>query len=116
MLLLQQLAELQKENDRLQGKLRGTEQAAIVAIKDKEVSAAKQKAAVVTNQSQDSEISKLKQQISELQLQLENSLSNKGGVANQVGGAADEEKLLTTTVSTGSVEFSCHGDVFSMSY
>ena len=34
-----------------------------------------------------------------------------------MGGADDElkEKLLTTTVSTGSVEFSCHGDVFSMS-
>ena len=40
-------------------------------------------------------MSKLKQQISELQLQLENSLSNKGG------GADDElkQKLLTTTVS-----------------
>lgn len=92
-LLRKQLADLQKENDRLQGKLKETEQAAIVAIRDKEVSAAKQKAAVVTSQSQDSEISKLKQQISELQLQLENSLSNKGG------GADDElkQKLLTTT-------------------
>lgn len=69
-----------------------------MAIKDKEVTAAKQKAAIVTTPSQDgsvTEISQLRQQISQLQIQLENSSSNKGGVAN------DElkEKLISTTVS-----------------
>ena len=58
------------------------------------------------------EISKLKQQISELQIQLESS-SNKGGVADQGGGANDamREKLISTTVSNGLYASSCHGNV-----
>lgn len=112
---------MQKENERLQSRLKETEQAAIVAIRDKEVATAKQNA-VKTLSSQDeqevTEISKLKQQISELQVQLESS-SNKGGVADQGGVANDamREKLISTTVSNGFYTSSCHGDVLlSMNY
>lgn len=47
------------------------------------------------------EISKLKQQISELQVQLENNSTNKGGGADQGCVATDalREKLISTTVS-----------------
>ena len=106
---------MQKENERLQSRLKDTEQAAIVAIRDKEVAMTKQNAAK-TPSSQDeqqvTEISKLKQQISELQAQLESS-SSKGGGADQVGGANDamREKLISTTVSIGLYICSCHGDV-----
>lgn len=95
----QQLAELQRDNERLQGKLREAEQAAIVAIRDKELTVAKHKES--HDDKQVTQISKLKQHISELQVQLENSSSNKGGVADQGGGANDElrEKLISTTVS-----------------
>ena len=103
---------MQKENERLQGRLKDTEQAAIVAIRDKEVATAKQNAVKTPSSQEVTEISKLKQQISELQAQLESS-SNKGGVADQGGVANDamREKLISTTVSNGLYTSSCHGDV-----
>ena len=88
------------------GKLRETEQAAITAIRDKE--AKEKEVPMVTASSQLTEISKLKQQISELQTQLENSSINKGGGATD----AMKDKLITTTVSIELIfELSCHGDV-----
>ena len=56
---------------------------------------------IETQDEQVTEISKLKQRISELQVQLENTASNKGGVAEQEGVANDalKEKLISTTVS-----------------
>jgi len=83
-------------------KLKETEQAAVVALRDKDV--AKQKS-VATPAPQDDqqvmEISKLKQQISELKVQLEKNSVDKGGGADQGGGANDalRDKLISTTVS-----------------
>lgn len=75
-----------------------------MALRDKDANALKQKAIVTTTPLQDeqvTEVSKLKQKIEELQVQLEKSSISKGNGADQGGGADDavREKLVSTTVS-----------------
>ena len=74
--------------------------------------------AIVTQNEQVTEISKLKQRISELQVQLENTSSDNGDVAEQgvVANDALKDKLSSTMVSDILVNC-CHGDgIVSMNY
>ena len=74
--------------------------------------------AIVMQNEQVTEISKLKQRISELQVQLENTSSDNGGVAEQgvVANDALKDKLSSTMVSDILVNC-CHGDrIVSMNY
>lgn len=74
-----------------------------MAIKDKEAASTKHKTTTAQNE-QVTEITKLKEQISKLQVQLEKS-SSKGSGAGQGGGADDamRDKLISTTVNVVTV-------------
>ena len=94
---LQQLAEVQKENERLTAKLRDMEQVAVIALREKDAQRDKEAASKpppqVNNEQQVMEVSKLKEEIAKLQQQLEKDKTN--------NSPNDEtrEKLISTTVS-----------------
>lgn len=94
---LKQLVEVQQENERLTAKLRDTEQAAVIALREKDAQRDKEVAAKpppqVNNEQQIMEVSKLKEEIAKLQQQLEK---------DKVDNSANDEmrkKMISTTVS-----------------
>ncbi|XP_065919982.1 leucine zipper transcription factor-like protein 1 [Dysidea avara] len=94
-LLRRQLAEVQKENERLTAKLRDMEQVAVIALREKDAQRDKEAASKpppqVNNEQQVMEVSKLKEEIAKLQQQLEKDKTN--------NSPNDEtrEKLISTT-------------------